>query len=740
MLIILHTFDDLIIPMKKILLIVILCAFSGMRAQNKVAARIAEMHSRNEVFHKVSVLTQVIKAPDAKISRVVNNASFAEVQMNGINSVVTNRYESLEIDIPYQGALITVELYRADIFNAGFHVDTDKAIDVAYEKGVHYRGVIKGDSKSVASLNFFNNELNGVVSGTSLGNLVIGKTKGEDTSEYIIYSDTKMNVLNGFNCSFKDDVAEPHDHDGEGDSQHRETLTERCVTLYFEIDHDLYLAHDSDVALTTNWMTSVYNNVQTLFENDGITVSLRSTFIWTSPDPYSGESSYDYLGQFATLRPVFDGDLGQLVALDPGGLGGVAATIDGLCSNMNYSYSDVDIFYDTVPVFSWTIQVITHELGHLMGSRHTHACVWNGDDSAIDGCGQQAGYNEGFCDQGPLPGLFEQGTIMSYCHLIGGIGISFTNGFGPQPAAAIIENVETSTCLSTDCINTCINTVAEINVENVTTNSAMISWNDIGSVSSNWEYSIMPYTTNNASWLPVTGNTFNATSLAPNTYYKVRVRPICSEATPAYRQEIFATAADWCSGAVITDTGGTTGLYQNNQHFVRTIIPNLPQKKIRLDFTSFNLELDFDYLYIYDGANTSAPQAETNGYTGMTAPPSVVSSAPDGSLTIEFFSDQGVTASGFVGIVSCEQNLGAYGFTKDIDFTYYPNPTSDVVNIISNSNIREILIYNVQGRLLYNQKINNLESVVDISSFSNGTYFFKVKFDEKEANFKIMKD
>ena len=45
----------------------------------------------------------------------------------------------------------------------------------------------------------------------------------------------------------------------------------------------------------------------------------------------------DYLYKFAETRTVFDGDVGQLVGIDSGGLGGVAF-LDTLCSQGNYSY------------------------------------------------------------------------------------------------------------------------------------------------------------------------------------------------------------------------------------------------------------------------------------------------------------------------------------------------------------------------------------------------------------------
>ncbi|MEZ5022676.1 MAG: hypothetical protein R2728_05330 [Chitinophagales bacterium] len=49
------------------------------------------------------------------------------------------------------------------------------------------------------------------------------------------------------------------------------------------------------------------------------------------------------------------------------------------------SYSDVNATND-VPTFSFT-EVITYELGHLIGSPHTHRCYWNGNNTQIDDCG-----------------------------------------------------------------------------------------------------------------------------------------------------------------------------------------------------------------------------------------------------------------------------------------------------------------------------------------------------------------
>src|SRR5690606_35145568 len=144
-------------------------------------------------------------------------------------------------------------------------------------------------------------------------------------------------------------------------------------------------------------------------------------------------------------------------------------------------------------------------------------------------------------------------------------------------------------------------------------------------------------------------------------------------------------------------------------------------KKIKLTFTSFDLEADYDYLYVYDGANTAATDLSAGGFTGTANPGTFVSSSPDGALTLRFFSDPGVVEAGYVATVSCEDHLSVAGF-ENIDLTYWPNPASGVVNMLSKTVIDEVLVYNPQGRLLYQGKPNAIETKVDISGFSTGAY------------------
>lgn len=62
-------------------------------------------------------------------------------------------------------------------------------------------------------------------------------------------------------------------------------------------------------------------------------------------------------------------------------------------------------------------------------------------------------------------------------------------------------------------------------------------------------------------------------------------------------------------------------------------------------------------------------------------------------------------------------------FEPNIDFTYSPNPTNGMVNISSKTNIDELSVYNVEGRLLFQKKTNSLDTKVDMTSFASELIF-----------------
>jgi Zn-dependent metalloprotease len=98
-----------------------------------------------------------------------------------------------------------------------------------------------------------------------------------------------------------------------------------------------------------------------------------------------------------------------------------------------------------------------------------------------------------------------------------------------------------------------------------------------------------------------------------------------------------------CEGKLF-DSGGPFDNYQDNVDSYITIAPP-GAASITLDFLSFDFEQDWDYLYVYDGPNSSSPLI--GAYTGNTLPNGGMINSSGSSITIRQYTDVFVTASGF---------------------------------------------------------------------------------------------
>jgi len=117
-----------------------------------------------------------------------------------------------------------------------------------------------------------------------------------------------------------------------------------------------------------------------------------------------------------------------------------------------------------------------------------------------------------------------------------------------------------------------------------------------------------------------------------------------------------------CGGQFV-DTGGPGGNYSNNEDEVWTITPDA-EEVVTVTFTAFDVEANWDALYVYDGPDTSSPlissgNPPTNtgfpagGYWGTTNPGPFSSSHPTGALTFRFLSDGSVTRAGWLADITC---------------------------------------------------------------------------------------
>lgn len=696
-----------------------------------IAKKITEFHRSGSEFRQYGIFTKNTSPEKTrKYQEMATDATVLVLNPEVLARLMAERPETVEISFPYKSSQITVELYKENILTAGFEATDQEGQLLEYDPGAYYRGIVKNDPTSIVAFSFFDDDVIGIASSLDKGNIVVGKVK--NASDYLSYSSHTLVGENPFRCGF----------DGLEENQKRmvsqETATTaqksntiNCVRVYYEVAYQPYVEHFWNITATLDWLTAVHNNISTLYANDNITVSMSSTMVWTSPDPYVHGYSQN-LSLFKNTRTSFYGDLAHLVNT-PSTTS--VAYLDSLCGDWNYAYSGINMTYQAVPTYSWTVGAMTHEMGHSLGSPHTHDCFWNGNGTAIDGCGPTAdpAYDEG-CT-GPIPPT--GGTIMSYCHLLSGVGVNFANGFGAQPAAHISNTIDSKWCLGWDC--SCMATISAMEISNITTSSVDVDITDVTSTS--WDYRIYKYGTSPTSWTNTASKSFNVSGLLPNTYYVFEMGNVCSSGTVAFNvKKLFLTDGNYCGGDKFTDTGGIIWDYDDNEYFVKTFYPQVANDKVLLTFTQFDLEAGYDFMNIYDGEDTNA-LIFANGMdlTGNTIPGPFQATNASGAITVEFESDYGMGHPGWEATISCL--LGTEQFSSNPQITLYPNPANSIVTIESNKLIKELKVFDMAGRLVKDiQEINSSNTKFSVENLGNGMYFIHVSAEGGSQVLRIIKE
>jgi Metallo-peptidase family M12/Reprolysin family propeptide len=394
--------------------------------------------------NKVALLQQYKNLP-ANLTTYLKKGQTATFQKNLAAALIQSKPAKFNFTFQFENKTWETDLQQADIFSKGFFVTTgsNPGEKFRYDNtALHYRGTIKGKPHSFAAISILNNQLVAVLADEK-GNINIGLLKSSASNEHIIYREDDLLIKNEFACGTAD---APTDNNPlpiySPSTITAATINAEPIDMYFEADYTTFTNNGSNVTNVVNYVTSLFNVVRTIYENDSVNTKISAIKVWNTPDPYQAiATTSPLLSAFASNMSIgFPGDLAHF--LSQRGLGGGIAYVDILCSSNSVKTAvsgNLSNSFSPFPVYSWSAMVITHESGHNIGSPHTQSCSWAG--GAIDNCYA----TEGGCAQGPAP--INGGTIMSYCHLTG-YGINLANGFGPLPGARIRSRVRTSTCIN----------------------------------------------------------------------------------------------------------------------------------------------------------------------------------------------------------------------------------------------------------------------------------------------------
>lgn len=500
-----------------------------------VAAAVQQFRDQGGRFQTLNIFASAPQR-DAAAGAVAPNAEFLTLDPRQLSNTVEKASSALTLHLPYHGETLTLDLLETDVYTGDFSVVTSTSGNepVSYRPGRHYRGALRGDGRSVVALSIFAGEIMGLIADDRHGDLVLGRLdRPQNDSEYILYADQDLTVQNPFSCQAVE--IDPSEKPRKS-ADHPEVSG--CVRVYFETDYELF-QNKGSVQATVDYVAGAFNQLAALYANEEISVTLSQVYVWVTPDSYSISSSSTALNQFKALRKSYNGDIAHLVSIGGSNLGGIAY-VDVLCApSYAYAFSDINTSYSSVPTYSWTVEVLTHEMGHNLGSPHTQSCSWPG--GAIDNCFT----TEGGCAPGPEP--VNGGTIMSYCHLTG-YGINFNNGFGALPGDKIRNEVANATCLAASCApaGSC-QAPKTLTVSNVNGSGATVSWTAVTGATA---YAITWRAVGAASWSSANNATspYTLTGLPANDEIEVRVQSVCG-----------SNLSDYSYGVIFITSGSSGG-------------------------------------------------------------------------------------------------------------------------------------------------------------------------------------
>jgi hypothetical protein len=434
--------------------VLIILGSLSLTAQEKTLT-IAERYYQNQ-----AELQQLEKSPLMNLDRgstlrnfqlddEIKGGLFYKIDERGMSDLLDNRPDLLVIELTLdEETTVTIQLTKAQVFTEDFKlfIASDKDNPVAYDPGVHYWGLVNGMPNSLAALSITGEEVMGIFQYEDQS-YTLGKLNNSP-GFHVLYKNEDLLLDLSFSCDTDSDEHFRGEREGE-ENNDRNANPDNCVRMYVEVDYDIFVGKGGTTQ-AANYVSGAFSQVAILYANENINFVVNEMLVWDIVDPYTGPSTSNYLTQFRNyVGTSYNGDLAHLVGYNGGG--GVAY-LDVVCNrSYGFGYSAINSSYANVPTYSWTVMVLAHEIGHNLGSPHTHDCRWNGNNTPIDCCGQNAGYAGSGCASGyncTIPDPSEGGTIMSYCHLRP-VRINLNLGFGPQPGNLMRNRVYNGPCLTT---------------------------------------------------------------------------------------------------------------------------------------------------------------------------------------------------------------------------------------------------------------------------------------------------
>jgi len=343
-----------------------------------------------------------------------------------------------------------------------------------------YKGTVRGVPGSRVSMHYSDGDITGVIEDPSGRRVVLaqdmrGTQRAESTPHMLADEQAAYNgnIMSKFLCGNESIVDDPDQLAklmSVRPSKPLEVLQaddmrelKLAVVIREDIDSAMKRRGATDEKVAQYFMKIIASVSQAYEEEFNTTIFVPYFQKYTEDEPspyfYNGREPGNLLEEFSEDWAQYYSDVQRdaahlftLIRPIGGSYVGGIAYLGKLCEKARrggYGVSTVWTNRDEMPGrpsvsngFVWDYFVIAHELGHNVGSPHTHNCFWT--PKPVDTCQLKEDNTDACFSRGQVNRVVRPGTIMSYCHLVNGESTPFL--FGSRVAEKMRGWVEQS-CL-----------------------------------------------------------------------------------------------------------------------------------------------------------------------------------------------------------------------------------------------------------------------------------------------------
>ena len=384
-----------------------------------------------ELDDPLTLFTVASETPSCSPTSNKESAIFLELNAVAFRELSIIRPDVFEWAITFpSGEHMVVELHRFEVHSkdleVGHMTDLGLRIERYQPELLSYRFVTAGIR---GTLIVSKDQAYGVIRKNGVQHeLAALRCTTAGTSAYALFDVADAIIETPFSCGMEElESIGPRTASLPSPQAQQNSMTS-CVEVALDIDFYTYNTFGSDCNQTVEWALALLAGVNEIYEGELdnlITLSASYINVWENTDPYAAYvgnagGMLDALRTEWLSNPALSSQPRDLVHLltrrNDTGTGGIAY-LNVNCSN-SYATGFSSALSNTTSynlnTYSWNLQVVAHELGHNFGSNHTHWCGWPG--GPIDNCYNLEGACGGYTDNPSA----QTGTIMSYCHAVGG--------------------------------------------------------------------------------------------------------------------------------------------------------------------------------------------------------------------------------------------------------------------------------------------------------------------------------